>query len=189
MNALLIFFALPIAVIIFSIALQKLLKCPALVAAIIFAIFLIVTFIVSNLIFLVATIVYAILSYITAVIVCLITRLLKNRDKWNCSCNCRRNSNCERQRSNNDLLTISSNCQNLDDGNLLTISSSGCNGVSNDLLTVNTNCNGRINYDNNGCACSDNIENNTVNARIRVVPNCENNGRSGAFSGCYRRRN
>ena len=41
MNILLIFFALPIATIIISIALQKILKCPILVAAIIFAIFLI----------------------------------------------------------------------------------------------------------------------------------------------------
>ena len=49
MNILLIFFALPIAVIIISIALQKILKNPILVAAIIFAVFLIVTFIVNNL--------------------------------------------------------------------------------------------------------------------------------------------
>ena len=39
MNILLIFFALPIATIIISIALQKIFKCPPLVAAIIFAIF------------------------------------------------------------------------------------------------------------------------------------------------------
>ena len=48
MNVLLIFFALPIATIIISIALQKILKCPPLVASIIFAIFLIVTFIINN---------------------------------------------------------------------------------------------------------------------------------------------
>ena len=40
MTNLLIFFALPIATIIISIALQKIFKCPFLVAAIIFAIFL-----------------------------------------------------------------------------------------------------------------------------------------------------
>lgn len=72
MNILLIFFALPIAVIILSIALQKLLKCPALVAAIIFAIFLIVTFVINNLQLLIAAIVYAILSFITAYITCLV---------------------------------------------------------------------------------------------------------------------
>ena len=42
MNTLLIFFALPIAIIIISIALQKIFKCPFLVAGIIFAIFFIV---------------------------------------------------------------------------------------------------------------------------------------------------
>ena len=56
MNTLLIFFALPIAVIIISIALQKIFKCPFLVAAIIFAAFLIVTFVIGNLTYLVATI-------------------------------------------------------------------------------------------------------------------------------------
>ena len=38
MNILLLFFAIPIAVIIFSIALQKILKCPFIVAGIIFSI-------------------------------------------------------------------------------------------------------------------------------------------------------
>ena len=71
---LLIFFAIPILVIVVSISLQKLLKCPGLVAAIIFAIFLVITFIVGNLIFLVAAIIYAIISFITAVIICLIDR-------------------------------------------------------------------------------------------------------------------
>ena len=68
MNILLIFFALPIATIIISIALQKIFKCPPLVAAIIFAIFLIVTFIIGSLEFLIATIIYTIISYITAVV-------------------------------------------------------------------------------------------------------------------------
>ena len=69
MNTLLIFFALPIAVIIISIALQKIFKCPFLVAGIIFAIFLIVTFSSFGSEFLVATIAYTILAYITALII------------------------------------------------------------------------------------------------------------------------
>ena len=76
MNLLLIFFALPVAVIIISIALQKILKCPVLVAAIIFAIFLIVTFVVNNLNFLIAAIAYAILSFITAYLTCIICRFI-----------------------------------------------------------------------------------------------------------------
>ena len=87
MNILLVFFALPIATIIISIALQKILKCPLLVAAIIFAIFLIVTFIINNLNFLVATIIYTIISFITAFIVCIICRLLRRcnrRERISC---------------------------------------------------------------------------------------------------------
>lgn len=90
MNTLLIFFALPIAVIIISIALQKIFKCPFLVAAIIFAAFLIVTFVIGNLNYLVATIAYTILAFITAVltsIICRILRELDNREE-------ERNSNC-----------------------------------------------------------------------------------------------
>lgn len=68
-NILLLFFALPIATIIISIALQKVLDNPLLVAAIIFAIFLVVTFIIGDLNLLIATIVYTILSFLTAAIV------------------------------------------------------------------------------------------------------------------------
>ena len=104
---LLIFFALPIAVIVISIALQKILKCPVLVAAIIFSIFLIVTFIISNLTFLVVAIIYAIISFITAWIQCVICRFIKDRED-NISCFCRRcgrrenNRNCGNCSNNND---------------------------------------------------------------------------------------
>ena len=68
-NILLLFFALPIATIIISIALQKVLDNPLLVAAIIFSIFLVVTFIIGDLNLLIATIVYTILSFLTAAII------------------------------------------------------------------------------------------------------------------------
>ena len=42
MNVLLIFFAIPLAVIVISIALEKLLDCPVLVSAIIFSILLLI---------------------------------------------------------------------------------------------------------------------------------------------------
>ena len=204
MNILLIFFALPIATIIISIALQKILKCPILVAAIIFAIFLVVTFIVGNLNFLVAAIIYAIISFITAVLTYIICRILNTYRNNNC---CRDRDNCNCNNTRNDLLTISSSCQNSRNGDLLTISSNGCNGNVNDLLTIssnnnrNNNCyNNRNNNCNNNCnnscdcnCCSDD-SNNTVNfangvsARINVIPNGNNNGETGCISGCYRRR-
>lgn len=75
MNNLLIFFALPIAVIIISIALQKIFKSPLLVSAIVFAIFLIVTFVINDTNLLVATIIYAILSFVTSTLVCVINNI------------------------------------------------------------------------------------------------------------------
>ena len=90
-NILLLFFALPIATIIISIALQKVLDNPLLVAAIIFAIFLVVTFIIGDLNFLIATIVYTILSFLTAAI---INYIEENREEENNNnnnqCSCRR---------------------------------------------------------------------------------------------------
>lgn len=199
MNILLIFFALPIATIIISIALQKILKCPILVAAIIFAIFLVVTFIVGNLNFLVAAIIYAIISFITAVLTHIICRILNTYRDNNCWRD-RDNCNCNRNNTRNDLLTISSSCQNNRNGDLLTISSNGCNGNTNDLLTISSNNNGNNgrnnNCNNNSCCCNccSDDSNNTVNfangvsARINVIPNGNNNGETGCISGCYRRR-
>ncbi len=71
MNTILLFFVLPISIILLSIVLQKVLKCPTLVAITFFAILFIVTYIVDSglLIFAIA---YTVLSYITAVI----TRLI-----------------------------------------------------------------------------------------------------------------
>lgn len=144
MNLLLIFFALPVAVIIISIALQKILKCPILVAAIIFAIFLIVTFVVNNLNFLIAAIAYAILSFITAYLTCIICRFI---DKLTCnsSCFC---DNPNRINNNNEILTISNN-QNNQNG-------CGCDEMRDNGCTYQiTNSDG-------------------LNARINIVPNTGN---------------
>lgn len=80
MNNLLIFFALPIAVIIISIALQKIFKNSFLVAAIIFAAFLVATFVVNDLNLLIATIAYTILSFISAILTCVISELIRRLD-------------------------------------------------------------------------------------------------------------
>lgn len=203
MNVFLIFFALPIATIIISIALQKILKCPVLVAAIIFAIFLIVTFIVNDLTFLIATIVYTIISFITAILVNFICRFLRsfrrerdNDDDDDCCCRRRERRNyCNCRNNTNELLTINSNCGNYENGNLLTISSNGCNGTNNELLTISSNGNNNSNGNcNNGCnncndsSCSCNNNRSGITARINVIPNSNTNGRSGQFTGCYRRR-
>lgn len=192
---LLIFFALPIAVIIISIALQKIFKCPFLVSAIIFAIFLVVTFAIGNLILLVAAIGYAILAFVTAVLTKIICRILNELNERECGCRrercgCERQNRCGCGNSNNNntqLLSITGQCSNNnDDGNLLTISSNGCNGVENELLTINTNC--RTNDNNNGCSCSCNTSNDSIAVRANVFPNSNTNGRTGSFCGCFRRR-
>lgn len=122
-NLLLIFFALPIAVVIISIALQKILKNPFLVAGIIFAIALVETFIIGNLVYLVVTIALAIISFITAVITKIICRILRELDQ--------RRTNVGK-----------SSCVNLDksDNNILTISNSETNTLNNELLGLDTNC-------------------------------------------------
>lgn len=74
---LLLFFAFPIATIIFSIVLQKILRNPILVALTIFAAFLIVTFSAFDESFLIFTILYTILSYITAIITRLAKRIFR----------------------------------------------------------------------------------------------------------------
>ena len=127
MNNLLIFFALPIATIIISIAMQKIFKCPPLVAAIIFAIFLIVTFVVGNINYLVATIVYTILSFITASIMCLFCRLMEQISNNN--------------NNNGNLLTISSRTgENNSNGCGCISENSGKNGVNANINKIVRDC-------------------------------------------------
>ena len=101
MNNLLIFFAFPIAVIIVSIILQKLLNNPLLVASLIFAVFLIITFAAFDETFLIATLAYTILSFITA----FITKIIcNNQENDNGICNCLNNilsDNASTQNTNN----------------------------------------------------------------------------------------
>ena len=78
MDNLLIFFAIPVATIIFSIVLQKLLNSPILVAATIFAILLLVTFSAFDSSFLVYAILYSILAFITAIITRFVCCLIRN---------------------------------------------------------------------------------------------------------------
>lgn len=179
MNILLIFFALPIATIIISIALQKIFKCPPLVAAIIFAIFLIVTFIIGSFEFLIATIIYTIISYITAVIVCILTRILNrlgNNNNCDCTtCNC--NTSCQDDTNQNMVLTISA------DNMANTVN------ALNTASQVNSMCSTCSRRNTCSCCnCNNENNNNGVTARINVIPNSNINGRTGCLCGSYRRR-
>ena len=103
MNNLLIFFAFPIAVIIISVILQKLLHNPVLVAALIFSIFLIITFTAFDETFLIATLAYTILAFVTAII----TKIF-------CNCSSEEENNICNILGNNTLDqddSIQNNCQ------------------------------------------------------------------------------
>ena len=194
MNILLIFFALPIAVIIISIALQRILKCPWLVAAIIFAIFLIVTFIVNNLNFLIAAIVFAIIAFITAFITCLICRIL-NRiggDDFCCcrrrdnSCCCRRDDSCRRRRRDDSCNCRRRDCDCCDD-----------DSRDNNFLTISNNQNDVSNFEfsqNNNGSSYQITNSDGLSARINIIPNASNNTNNNVNNGntngcsCCRRR-
>lgn len=98
MNIVLTFFAIPVAIIILSIVLERILKCPVLTAATFFAIFLILAFTVFDTSFLVFVIAYTIISYITALISEFIfSRFIK------CKCNCKWNCNFREQENEGRL--------------------------------------------------------------------------------------
>lgn len=202
MDLILIFVVLPLATIIFSIALQRLLKCPILVAAIIFAIFLILTYTVFGTDFIIFAILFAILAFITAFLVSLFCRIIRrirdlerrnsecdDDDEDDCNCRSSRNRN-SRTNGNSRRIRDCDSDDEVNNENLLTISSRCGNGESSELLTINTggSCGNNVNNNTNNCNCGCN----TDNSNERIVLNAEvvpsNNGRSGAFRGCFRRR-
>lgn len=85
MDPVLVFLIFPIAVIIFSIALEKLLNSPILVSAIIFIVGLIIAlvFFSGNTNAIIAVIVYAIIAFITALITRFILNFFNNDDSNN----------------------------------------------------------------------------------------------------------
>ena len=103
MNTLLIFFAFPLAVIIISIILEKILRSPIAVAALIFAIFIILTFAVFDTTFLIATLAYTILAFITAAIVHFLKcRHRREKDLYDLLSDLLRNNNCNNDGENDN---------------------------------------------------------------------------------------
>lgn len=77
MNTILLYFAIPLLVIIVSIILEKIVNSPLLVSAFVFAVSIVVFFIIGNIDLLVAVVVYTILALITALIVRLVKCIMK----------------------------------------------------------------------------------------------------------------
>ena len=123
MNILLLAFAIPLATILLSIVLQKVLRNPFLVAATIFSILLILTFTVVEEEFriyaLALTIAYTLLSFITAYIVRLICEFK------NCRCN-------------NLVNTISAN-QAIADNTTSNNNGCGCNTSNSQAVSLSAN--------------------------------------------------
>ncbi len=179
MNTLLIFFALPLATIILAIVLQKLIKCPVLVAAIFFAIYLIVAFAVFNATFLIAVIVYTFLAYVTASIVKILCCFFNNCN-WSLNCGCReRQNNCS---CRNNINTANNNILELNEanGSVRILNDNGCNcrlTCTNGNSTVfNNGYNRGYNngYDNGYNNAVDFLNDNTCNGNT-VAANSNNN--------------
>ncbi len=114
-NILLLYFALPIAIIILSIIFETLINCPIKIAGIVFSILLIFTFAVADETFLIFTILYTILAFIVA----WITKQWTNNQNG-CGCS-------------NNIATISD------------ISSCGCtNNTNNNSNSNNCGCRRRV---------------------------------------------
>lgn len=212
MNIILIFVIIPIATIIFALALQKLLKCPALVAGIFLAVFLILAYTVFTTSFLILAIVYTILAYITAVIAELICKIRRRLERRCCDNDSRSQTevinvgNNNSDDCNNVLSLISRNLSALNSGDFGCDDngrSCRCNNCNGNSSCGCNNSNGDDDWgcsnSNNSCSCSNCNGNNnngnsndtdTVNVLLNaeVQPNSNNNGRTGSFRGCYRRR-
>ena len=121
----LFFIILPLATILISIVLQKILKSPTLVAILVFAVYLILAFTAFTTEFLVNALVYTLLAFITASIVQLICCLSK---KFKNSCH-ENNLNDNIENIQNSIDSLEDNIDNLTDilSNLINNNSCGCN--------------------------------------------------------------
>lgn len=101
MNFLLIFFAIPIAIIILSIIFESFIRCPLKIAGIVFSIFLIVTFAIGEELLLIATIVYTLIAFLSAWFYEIFRRnnnfgngCSSCQENEGCGSNCSENNNC-----------------------------------------------------------------------------------------------
>lgn len=166
-----IFVLIPIATILLSIVLERELREPVLVSITIFALYLIIFFIlfltgvITDLALgIITVIIYAIIAFVTAVISRFVRCICKNILKPCCS-------KCPRTDSEDILCEDECNCNQ--DSNLLTISARCNNGNTQDLLSVNSNCMGNEDESNNEMLVSDNMINNQINKeRYSQVRRC-----------------
>ena len=147
MDTLLIFFALPIAVIIISAILEILLKNPIAVASLVFAVFLIVTFAAFDETFLIATLAYTLLALLTAFIVHILRKKChRENDIYNLILDLIQNNNSNTESNNNG------NNNNTGSKNSNTGNTGSNNNENNNNNSSNAGGNANNNYWNCGCS-------------------------------------
>lgn len=135
MNILLIFFAIPLAIIILSGILETFIHCPFKVAGIFFSILIVVAFALGgSAILIVAAIIYTLIAFISAAIVRIIINRICNRcDDSEERCRfCR--DECSSCGSNNTLEVNNTNLRALNDLNTINM----LNNLNNNLNNLNT---------------------------------------------------
>lgn len=148
---------IPIATILISIVLQKILKKPVLVAILAFAIFLILAYTVFTPEFLLNAIIYAIIAFITVAIfklICYLRRRINCNifnvcdDSDNCSCN------------NDDDNDFGTSIANLEES---------IESINDNMNRLTRLLSSVINNGNNNCGCNNNLNNNCCccNRRLR----------------------
>lgn len=139
----LFFIIFPIAVILISIVLQKLLKSPILVAILIFAIFLILAYTVFTPVFVLNALVYAIIAFITTAIFRLICCLKK---RINCNifnmCDASNSCSCNNDDDDNDFGTSIANIEN------------SIEAMNDNINRLTNLLSGLVGNGNNGCGCN-----------------------------------
>ena len=148
MNSLLIFFAIPLAVIILSSILESFINCPVKVAGIFFSIFIVLAFAFGGTAeLIVAAIIYTLISFITAIIIrYVINRRCNCTNSLNNSCN-----TCNFQANNTSNLDNEFSVNNF---NYLNSLNRLGNAATNENMT-NTLSNETTNFEirNGGCNC------------------------------------
>lgn len=140
----LFFIVLPLATILISIVLQKLLRSPILVALLVFAVYLILAFTVFATDFLINAIIYSIIAYITAVIFRLVCCLIRRMD-----CN-----------DNNGICTNCNNEENILEEDIAGLQNSirglerSIDSLEDNIQTLTDILSNLGNNSNNNCGCN-----------------------------------
>lgn len=140
----LFFIVLPLATILISIVLQKLLRSPILVALLIFAVYLILAFTVFDAEFLINAIIYSIIAYITALIFRLVCCLIRKMD---CNDNNGICTNCSHEENSlqEDIVGLQNSIRGLE---------RSIDSLENNIQTLSEMLLNLTNNNNNNCGCN-----------------------------------